>query len=72
MRIPERRHRMKNRYEEPVPSSPEPFERPSQEEIAARAFQHFEEHGAVHGHDLDDWLQAESELVEDRRPPRRR
>ena len=63
---------MKNRFDEPVPSSTEPLDRPSHEEIAARAYERFEEHGADNGHDLDDWLQAERELAEDRRPSRRR
>ena len=31
-------------------------------EIAERAYQIFEEHGSQHGHDLDNWLQAEREL----------
>ena len=37
-------------------------QRPSQEEIARRAYQIFEHRGSVHGYDLDDWLQAEREL----------
>jgi hypothetical protein len=36
--------------------------RPSQEEIARRAYEIFEHRGRVHGYDLDDWLQAEHEL----------
>ncbi|MGE3509633.1 MAG: DUF2934 domain-containing protein, partial [Vicinamibacterales bacterium] len=36
--------------------------RPSQEEIARRAYEIFEHRGRVHGYDLDDWLQAEREL----------
>jgi Protein of unknown function (DUF2934) len=34
----------------------------SKEEIAKRAFALFEARGREHGHDLDDWLQAEREL----------
>ena len=30
--------------------------------IARRAFELFLERGAVHGHDLDDWLSAERQL----------
>jgi hypothetical protein len=37
-------------------------QRPSQEEIARRAYEIFEHRGSVHGYDLDDWLQAEREL----------
>ena len=31
-------------------------------EIAGRAFEIFCERGCQHGHDVDDWLQAEREL----------
>ena len=34
----------------------------SQDEVRARAFQLYEQHGRDDGHDLDDWLQAEAEL----------
>jgi hypothetical protein len=40
-------------------SSNGPAERDS---IAARAYRRFEERGREHGHDLDDWLEAEREL----------
>ena len=30
--------------------------------IRARAHQLFEQRGCEHGHDLDDWLQAEAEI----------
>ena len=33
-------------------------------EIECRAYQIFLERGSVHGHDVDDWLQAEHELKE--------
>ena len=32
------------------------------EDIARRAYQLFEDRGGEHGHDWDDWLQAEREL----------
>lgn len=35
---------------------------PSEQDIAARAYEIFLSHGASDGHDLDDWLQAEREL----------
>lgn len=35
---------------------------PTSAEIAARAYQIHLESGRRHGHDLDDWLQAEYEL----------
>jgi DUF2934 family protein len=31
--------------------------------IRARAYQLYEERGCEDGHDLDDWLQAEAEIV---------
>ena len=30
--------------------------------VSARAYQLWEERGQEHGHDLDDWLQAEGEI----------
>ena len=37
---------------------------PRAAEIERRAYEIFLERGSVHGHDLDDWLQAEHELIE--------
>jgi Protein of unknown function (DUF2934) len=31
--------------------------------IARRAYESFVERGSVHGHELDDWLNAERELI---------
>ena len=36
---------------------------PTTEEIAQRAYEIFVARGEQPGHDLDDWLQAESELL---------
>jgi len=36
------------------------------ERIQARAYQLYEQHGKRNGDDLDDWLQAEAELIERR------
>lgn len=41
-----------------------PVRRPTHQEIAARAYQIYLERGRVDGHDLDDWLQAEYELMQ--------
>lgn len=38
--------------------------------IAARAYERFERRGRVHGHDLEDWLAAERELLGDAGPAR--
>jgi hypothetical protein len=35
---------------------------PSREEIARRAYEYYERRGRTQGHDLEDWLKAESEL----------
>jgi hypothetical protein len=37
--------------------------RPTQNEIARLAYEFYEERGRVDGHDLEDWLAAERELV---------
>jgi len=33
-------------------------------QIAARAFELYTQRGAEHGHDLDDWLRAEQEVLQ--------
>ena len=38
----------------------------TQEEIAQRAYALYEARGREDGHDLDDWLEAERELLEQR------
>ncbi len=35
-----------------------------QEHIRDRAYELYEQHGRNNGHDLDDWLQEESELTQ--------
>jgi len=45
----------------------EPTIEPTSHEIAARAYEIYRERGGEEGHDLDDWLQAEQELIERRR-----
>jgi Protein of unknown function (DUF2934) len=37
---------------------------PTPEEIAGRAYQIYMERGCEPGHDIDDWLQAEYELMQ--------
>jgi len=37
--------------------------RPSADDVARRAYDIFLARGATHGSDLDDWLQAEHELM---------
>lgn len=40
------------------------FSSPTHEEIAKRAYAIFLARGGKHGHDRDDWLQAEYELMQ--------
>jgi Protein of unknown function (DUF2934) len=50
-----------------------PVPAPTPDEIAQRAYEIFQSRGGEPGHDLDDWLQAESELLREnavRRPNR--
>ncbi len=35
----------------------------SEQKIRLRAYEIFEARGRTHGHDLDDWLQAEREII---------
>jgi hypothetical protein len=37
---------------------------PTEQQVRARAYQIYLEHGSQHGHDMDDWLQAEYELAQ--------
>ena len=43
-----------------------PVTYPSHEEIAARAFELYERRGSTDQHDVDDWLEAERELLLER------
>jgi Protein of unknown function (DUF2934) len=38
----------------------------AQEQIRRRAFEIYEQRGREDGHDLEDWLQAESEILQQR------
>lgn len=40
------------------------IQRPTHEEISRRAYQIYLDRGAQDGHDRDDWLQAEYELMQ--------
>jgi hypothetical protein len=54
-------------------SKPQELESPVEidEQIRRRAFELYEQHGRKDGQALDDWLQAEAELLQDKpnRPP---
>jgi hypothetical protein len=52
---------------EKSPSESQPqtaLEAPTREEIELRAYQIYVERDGAHGQDVEDWLQAERELVE--------
>ena len=40
------------------------FNRPTEEQIRQRAHEIFVQHGRQPGHDMDNWLQAEYELMQ--------
>ena len=40
-----------------------------EEKIRFRAYELFQTRGAQHGHDLDDWLQAEAEFLRSKAAP---
>lgn len=42
---------------------------PTQEEVAVRAYQLFLDRGGAPGHELDDWLEAERQLLQERAAP---
>jgi hypothetical protein len=48
-------------------SSSEGMDGTMRDRIQQRAYELFEEGGAQHGHDLEHWLQAESEILEQTR-----
>jgi hypothetical protein len=39
---------------------------PHRDEIAVRAFELYKKRGAAHGHDLEDWYEAELQLIRER------
>lgn len=43
---------------------------PTHEEIALRAYEIYLERGSTPGHDLEDWIRAERELLEKSNKPR--
>jgi hypothetical protein len=47
----------------PKSNDPRTTGRPSDEAIAKRAYELYLQRGSVPGYELDDWLQAEAELV---------
>ncbi len=50
---------------EPIAAMPHPGKR--EEQIRRRAYELYEARGRKDGHDLDDWLQAKTEILGPRR-----
>jgi Protein of unknown function (DUF2934) len=40
-------------------------------DVARRAYELYQTRGGEHGHDVDDWIEAERELQRSSSPPRR-
>lgn len=51
------------RKRKPVQRAPQIYEEQIRERISERAYQLFVERGSEHGHDIDDWLRAEAEIL---------
>lgn len=49
-----------------------PNYKPTQEEIALRAYQIYLQRGGAPGNELQDWIQAERQLLEENEKPRRK
>lgn len=47
-------------------SSAEGMDEATRQRIQQRAYELFEESGAQHGHDTEHWMQAESEILQQR------
>ena len=47
-------------------------EKPHPDEIAVRAYELFQKRGGYHGHDREDWFEAELQLVRERGTSRER
>ena len=52
----------KSKSRGPLPRKPKPLN-DTEEKIRLRAYQLYEERGKIEGHALDDWLQAEAEVL---------
>jgi hypothetical protein len=55
--------KQKSRYQNQATIPQESQTRPTEEQITARARAIYEARGSAPGHDLENWLQAETELL---------
>jgi hypothetical protein len=53
----------RKRTTKPAPAVAAPFA-PSHDDIARRAYERWEARGRQHGHEVEDWLAAEAELLQ--------
>ena len=56
----------------PAATRPKDKMQPSFDAIAMRAYLLFEARGGQHGHDIEDWLQAQNELMAPAKAPKRK
>ena len=56
----------------PQKKQPAAKAKPTQEDIALRAYHIYLERGCTPGNPFDDWVRAESELIENHQKPRRK
>ena len=59
----------KSKSREPLPRKPKSVSN-TEEKIRVRAYELYEQRGRIEGHALDDWLQAEEEILGRRRQPK--
>jgi len=59
----------KPKSREPLPRKPRSVS-DAEEKIRLRAYELYEERGKIEGHALDDWLQAEEEILGRRGQPK--
>jgi len=52
----------KSKSREPLPRKPKSVSN-TEEKIRLRAYELYEQRGKIEGHALDDWLQAEEEIL---------
>jgi hypothetical protein len=60
---------VKSKSRGPLPQKPKPSD-DAEEKIRLRAYELYEQRGRIDGHALDDWLQAEGEILGKRGQPR--
>ena len=62
------RENQKDRRKKMNGVAPDSVDLPVQREIARRAYELYLERGEVLGHEMEDWFQAEREILKEERP----